>query len=897
MAGSANQGDGGPATSAQFGTIKGITVDSRGNLYIADTDHNQIRKVNTSGVVSTLAGTGTAGYSGDGGPGAAAQLNLPYGVAVDAAGYVYVADYGNSVVRRIAPNGTIATYAGNGQAGYSGDGGQAASAEILSPRNVALDSAGNLYISEFGGHHVRKVAPNGIITTVAGTGIAGYSGDGGAATSAQLHSPAGLAIDRSGALYIADSGNGCIRVVQNGMITTRGNFLAGIVSVAVASDLTLYAAIAGPAVWELNTSGAGWSVLAGGNGAGYSGDGGNPMAAKLTAASDLVLGAQGSLYIADGARAREIINLLTEPIIQTVAGDGYLTSVGDGGPATSAILGNPAGVALDASGSLYIADSGTNRVRQVTAAGLIQTMAGTGTAGTGQDGVAAAKSNLWAPMGLAPGPAGNLFIADTANHRIRLVNLSGVISTFAGTGLTPYTGQTAGGPPATQADGWPPLQVNLWAPRDVCVDRSGAVFIVDTNNNRVLRVAANGSVTHTAAGNGTAGDFGDGGSAPLAQLNQPGACAIDTAGNLYIADTLSHRIRKVTPSGIISTVAGTGIAGFSGDGGPATAAQLNAPSGIAAEDDGNLFIADTNNQRIRQVTPDGTIQTIAGLGTPGFSGDGGDALNAQLSAPAGLLLDGAGDVYVADAGNHRVRRLVPQAAAAQSTVPAAPAPTLSAVNAASQTQGPVAPGEIVTIFGQGIGPSAGVQAAYDSSGLLPTSLGGAEVHFDGLPAPLLYAQYGQINAQVPYTISGNAATHIEVFYAGQSVGTVDLSVAAANPALFPVALNQDGSVNSASNPAPRGTALILFATGEGLTTGANVSGMAAQPPYPQPKLPVTLTVGGISCSLLFAGSAPGEAGELQVNAIVPGGFLPSGPAAAQLLVGNFASPTFTVWVQ
>jgi trimeric autotransporter adhesin len=898
MAGSANQGDGGAATAAQFGTIKGIAVDGRGNLYIADTDHDQIRQVNAAGVVSVAAGTGTAGYSGDGGPAAAAQLNLPYGVAVDAAGYVYVADYGNSVVRRIAPDGTIRTYAGNGQAGYSGDGGQATSARILSPRNVAVDAAGNLYISEFGGHHVRKVAPNGIITTVAGTGIAGYSGDGGPATAAQLHSPAGLAIDRYGALYIADSGNGCVRVVQNGVISTRGNYLAGMVGVAVGADQTLYSALAGPAVWELNAAaGSQWYVAAGGNGAGFSGDGGSPLEAKLSAASDLALTAQSNLFVADGARVREIANLLTEPIIQTVAGDDYLTSVGDGGPATSAILENPAGLALDASGNLYIADSGNNRVRRVNSAGVIQTIAGTGTGYTGQDGVAATQSNVWAPMGVALGPAGNLFLADTGNHRIRVVNAGGVIFSFAGTGLTPYNGQASGAPPSLQADGLPALQVNLWAPRDVCVDRSGAVFIVDTNNNRVLRAAANGATTQTAAGNGSAGDFGDGGAAPLAQLNQPGACALDTAGNLYLADTLSHRIRKVTPAGVISTVAGTGIAGFSGDGGPATAAQLNAPAGVAVEDDGNLFISDTNNQRVRQVTPDGTIQTIAGQGTAGFSGDGGDAPSAQLSTPAGLALDGAGDVYIADSGNHRVRRLVPGPPAAQTTVPSAPAPAISAVNAASQVQGPVAPGEIVTIFGQGMGPSAGVQAAYGASGLLPTSLGGAEVHFDGLPAPLLYAQYGQINAQVPYAVAGNVSTHIEVFYQSQLVGTVDLSITAANPALFPVALNQDGSVNSQSNPAPRGTALIFFATGEGLTTGANISGMAEEPPYAQPKMAVVMTMGGISCTLLYAGSAPAQAGELQVNAIVPGGFLPSGPAAAQLLVGNSAAPPFTVWVQ
>jgi DNA-binding beta-propeller fold protein YncE len=221
VAGSGSLGDGGPATAAQIGSLQGIAADRWGNLYLSDTDHNRIRKIDTTGTITTVAGTGVAGFSGDGGPATSAQLNLPYGIAVDLAGNLYIADLNNSRVRRVTPDGAIQTYAGSGGQGSSGDGGPATSAQMLEPRNVAVDAAGNLYISEFGGNRVRKVTPDGRIATAAGTGIAGYSGDGNPATMAQLAFPAGLAVDRQGDLYIADSQNQRIRkVLPSGQIST-----------------------------------------------------------------------------------------------------------------------------------------------------------------------------------------------------------------------------------------------------------------------------------------------------------------------------------------------------------------------------------------------------------------------------------------------------------------------------------------------------------------------------------------------------------------------------------------------------------------------------------------------------------------------------------------------------
>jgi len=483
-------------------------------------------------------------------------------------------------------------------------------------------------------------------------------------------------------------------------------------------------------------------------------------------------------------------------------------------------------------------------------------------------------------MGVAVDLAGNILIADTYNHRIRQIAADRVIRTIAGTGTAGYG-----------SEGLQPTQTQLSYPRAVCTDRAGAMYIVDTSNYRVLR-APSGAAVETVAGNGSLGDSGDGGLARLAQLSGPSGCALDSYGGLFIAD--SNRIRKVTPAGIITTVAGTGTLGFSGDEGLATAASLNAPRGVAVDDEGDIFIADTGNNRIRQVTPDGVIHTIAGHDSNGFIGDGGPAQAAQLDAPSGLFLDGAGALYVADTHNHRIRRLVPDSPLPP---PVANMVTITAVNAASQRQGPAAPGEIVSIFGSGIGPGAGVSGTFDSAGLLANVLGGSEVRFDGVPAPLFYAQSGQINVQVPYIVNGTSLTHVEVFYQGHSSGTLDLPLATATPALFAIAINQDGSINSETLPAPRGTILTFFATGEGLTGGPNIAGKAADAPYPRPLLPVTLAIAGIDAELLYAGSIPGGVGVLQVNARVPAGFVPPGLASVDLALGAFTAPTVTVWLK
>jgi uncharacterized protein (TIGR03437 family) len=899
VAGNGSIGDGGVATAAQIANIQGVAADLAGNLYLSDTANHRVRKVSAGGVISTLAGTGSAGFSGDNGPARDAQINLPYGLAVDSAGSVYVADLGNNRVRRISPDGTITTVAGTGRDGPLGDGGAATDAVLLTPRNVALDAAGNLYISEYFGHRVRKVSPDGNIATVAGIGVAGFAGDLGPATSAQLAFPAGLAVDRGGTLYIADSQNRRVRMVSGGAISTalNGNDFSNlnitfysVIGVAVDVFGTLYIADGSPVVHSY-TATKEWTIVAGTGALDFFGDGGPANKAHLTLPQDLALDLGGNLFVADGVRVRKMDS---RGQIQTVAGDGYLHALGDGGQASDALLSRPSAVALDNNGTLYVTDTGTQRVRQVLPSGIIRTLAGTGVAGksTAQPSVAlAAATPLYTPMGVAVDPSGNVVIADTGNHRIRQVGTDGQIRSLVGIGTS-----------GSGAEGLPPDQMPLNGPQGVCIDHTGVMFVVDTSNHRVLH-ASPGFPVFTAAGNGAPGDAGDGGEGRLAQLKMPSACALNSAGDLFIADTGSqvvlgaggNRIRKVTSAGIITTVAGTGTPGFSGDEGLAIAANLYEPRGVAVDDVGNIFIADTGNNRIRLVTPDGIIHTIAGQDANGFIGDGGPAQAAQLDEPGGLSLDGLGVLYVADTNNNRIRRLVPDS----TLPPPVLADTLAAVNAASQRQGPVAPGEIVSIFGSGIGPAAGISGTFDPAGLLASALGGSEVRFDGVSAPLFYAQSGQINVQVPYTVNGNGngLTHVEVFYQGHSSGTLDLAVATATPALFAIAINQNGAINSETSPAPRGTIVTLFATGEGLTDGPNIPGRAAAAPYPRPLLPVTLAIAGINAELLYAGSIPGGAGVLQVNARVPAGFVPPGLASVELALGNFAAPAVTVWLK
>jgi len=842
-------GDGGLAVNAQLNTPVGIALDSSGNLYIADSQNNRVRIV-TGGIINTFAGNGTYSQGGgpgqynDGGPAVDALLHIPMGVTVDKSGNVYIADTADNTIRKVTTDGIINTICGTSYPGFSGDTANAVDADLNHPSDVALDSSGNIYIADTNNARIRQINTSLVINTYAGSGSIGWAGDGGAATSTTvaMSAPVSLALDGSGNLYFVDNGTSRIRKVDTkGILTT----------------------------------------IAGNGTAGFTGDGAAATSAEMNFPTGLALDSGGNLYIADFQNLR-VRKINTSGTINTVAGNGVLSYSGDGGPALSAQMNSPRGVAVDSAGNLYIADTNNNVIRKVASNGIVTTFAGNATAGGNGDGSTATGAQLNGPLGLAVDAGGNLYIADTQNSRIRKVSAGGTISTVAGNGTPGYGG-----------DGSAATAALLNFPTAVALDSAGNLYIADLNNNRIRMVSPGGTIT-TVAGNGSSGYVGDGAAAVNARLFTPQGVAVDAAGNLYIADTGNWAVRLVTPGGTISTIAGNGTAGYAGDGGPAALAHLAGPNAISVDAAGNLYIAD-GGARVREIVGQtGIIYTIAGNGTTGYSGDGGLGVNAQLNAPVAIAVDRSGNLYLADSANNAVRML--QYAGAPLTIGAV-------ANGASNATGAVAPGEVVVIYGSGLGPAALAQFQLGGNGLVPTIVGGTSVLFNGAAGPVLYSSATQVAAIVPFGISGASAT-VTVVYQGQSSTAASLKVASTAPAIFTAnasgtgpaaALNfPGGAVNDAGHPANAGNVISLYITGAGQTNPASVDGQPGGDgtpgkPFSLPLVPISVTIGGKSAVVQFAGDAPGVvAGVMQVNAVVPAG-LPAGPAPVVVQAGAASS--------
>ncbi len=592
-------GDGsldGRGTEARFSRPADVAVDAQGNLYVADMANEAIRKIAPDGMVTTLAGK--ARDSGDAnGPGAEARFYTPSGIAVDTQGNVYVTDGDNHVIRKITPQGVVSVLAGvSGESGF-GDG-PALEAQFNSPAAVAVAEDGTVFVADSDNHVIRKISTRGVVSTVAGS--PGHEGsEDGTGSRARFSSPQGLTVDK-GILYVADSGNDTLRkITPAGVVTT----------------------LAGKAGESGHEDGIG-------------------AAARFDGLMGVRVDAQGVIWVVDGNN--HVIRQVTpQGKVSTWAG-GVGKSGSTDGPAREARFNSPSGMALDAAGNVYVADTLNEVIRKITPAGEVSTLAGWAPH-PGKGNGTAEGARFDQPQSVAMDSAGVLYVADRENHTIRKVMPSGMVTTLAG-----QAGESG------DADG-KGAQASFNTPQGLTVDGSGKVIVTDSHNDTLRQITPQGVVTTIA---GHAGESGDtDGPSKKARFNTPVGVRADSQGNLYVVDFENHTLRKVSAQGVVSTLAGQAPEAGDADGSGAQA-RLNEPADLAVDQAGVIYVADHGNHVIRKVTPDGVVSTFAGTaGEPGHAD--GKGADARFNHPQGLAFDEAGNLYVADLDNHAIRRIKP----------------------------------------------------------------------------------------------------------------------------------------------------------------------------------------------------------------------------------------------
>jgi len=585
----------GTGASARFTFPIASAIDGAGTTWVVDSENHTIRKVTAAGVVTTFAGAARSGGSADG-AGAAARFSYPAGIALDAAGNAYVADWGNRTIRKITPSGLVSTLAGTAGGSGSVDG-AGSSASFLGPRGIAVDASGTLYVADTDGSTVRKITPAGVVSTLAG--LAGTRGTAdGAGTAARFYYPRALAVAANGTVIVADTFNNAVRAITP----------AGVVS-----------------------------TLAGGT-QGF--DDGSGSAAQFSSPSGIAVDAAGTAYVADTDYS--LIRKVTPAgVVTTLAGSpGSIDSVDGSGSAAQFV--RPWGVAVDSAGALVVADTGAQTMRKVSPAGAVVTLAGLASHSGRSDGAGAA-ARFFAPYGLAVDGAGNTYVAE-ADHLIRKITPAGVTTTLAG---SVYGSADGNGSAASFA-----------YPSALALDAAGNLYVADTGNQIIRKITPAGDVSTLA---GTAGVQGSAdGTGAAAQFVQPQGVAVDAAGNVFVADSGNQTIRKITPAGLVSTVAGSaGVSG--GTDGPAAMARFGYPVGIAFNGAGDLVIADAYSQTIRKLSAAGMVTTLAGAFNVQGSADG-SAAAARFLYPYAVALDSAGNVYIADVDNSTIRKLTPAGA-------------------------------------------------------------------------------------------------------------------------------------------------------------------------------------------------------------------------------------------
>lgn len=624
----------GRGSAAQFDAPRGVAVDRAGNVYVADAQNNTIRKISPSGDVTTLAGSpGQQGATN--GTGAAARFNEPFGVAVDEAGNVYVADTSNNAIRKITPVGVVSTLAGGSGAGSSDGTGTAA--RLHEPRGVAIDVSGTLYVADYENHLIRKITAAGVVTTLAGQADAPGSADG-VGTAASFRSPMGIAVDAAGVVYVADAGNRAIRrITADGVVTTRT--LSGLVlseprGIAVdAAGVITVADYGSHTIRSIATSGV-VSTFAGTLSSPGTTDA-TGSSARFHYPSGVAITSAGALYVADTDNDT-VRAITTGGVVTTIAGLAGRTSSVDGIGA-NARFEDPFSAAVDADGVVYIADSAAHVIRRITPDGAVTTWAGSPGSFGSADGTGSA-ARFYSPFGVAVDTAGNVYVADSLNSTVRKIAAGGVVTTLAGTARS--RGSADGSGAAAKFD----------QPFGIAVDANGNVYVSDATANAIRKITPAGVVSTFAGLAGTAGSTD--GTGTSARFVVPYGVAVDTTGTVFVVDHGNHTIRRITSAGVVTTLAGTAGSAGSTDGSGA-AARFKYPSGVAVDRQGNVFVADTDNQVIRQITSSGEVTTVGGAASPGSTDGVGTA--ARFFNPKGIAADAAGRIYIADRSNHTVR--------------------------------------------------------------------------------------------------------------------------------------------------------------------------------------------------------------------------------------------------
>jgi len=856
-----------------------VAVDGAGNLYVLTSTPTCVLRIGEDGIIRVIAGGGAA-VPANGVRGLDASLETVENIAVDQNGILYMSDSGRSQIYRLGLDGVLTIYAGTGQSGFSGDGGPATAAAFLMPGDIALDPQGNLYVADYGNCRIRKITKaTGVIQTIAGNGSSAFSGDGLPATATGML-PEYITVDGAGVVYFnSHSGriysigaDGIVRTIAGSGFSQAENVSAlhtsfrYIQGLTAAPDGTLYVSImydfASPntRVRKISPSGN-VTTVAGGVGIGSTGDGGPATAAGVALPGRLATN-NGAVWFID----YHVVRKVSGGTIRRVAGTHAPSAAGEGGPVAESRLRLLTAITSDAQGNYYFADRFTHSVyKSAPDLSNLTLLIGTGYPGYNGDSGTGRQFTLNTPLDVEVDSSGNVYVADLLNYRIIKMTPAGNVTTVAG---------NPSGDTQSYFDGMSALRF-LIMPAGLRVDGAGNLYFVDSDGP-VYRVTPSGALYRVFF------------TEPKYSLDR--AIDLDAAGNVFIADGPGHVIRKVAPGGAATIIAGTGQAGFSGDGGQATAAALNTPKDIRVDATGNIFFLEAGNKRIRRITPPGVIDTVAG-GGEGFQ-NGWEATGIQVITitdieyehPSSLHLEAGGRLWLND--YLRLIRMDPARLFSNWVY-----------NCASFVNGPVAPGECVAFYGEDIGPDSLVSAAYGPDGNLARTVADTQVLVNGNPVPLIFVSKDFNSVLMPYSISGTVK--LEVLRQGVRTNSIDLMVAPTMPGVFTyaggrgqiVAVNvENQTLNGSSAAATRGQWMTIFLTGQGAVTPEVGDGVAitGNPSWPAPNTAVRIRVGGVEVpdSDIWAGLT--YQGVLQVNFKIPAS-APTGNVEVLVTMGAASS--------